>query len=35
LNLLKEIAKKIEDIGLVEVVPKMEVRDMSILIVPK
>ena len=35
LNLLKEITKKIEDIGLVEVVPKMEVRDMSILIVPK
>jgi translation initiation factor IF-3 len=35
LNLLKEIAKKIEDIGLVEAIPKMEVKDMSILIVPK
>jgi len=35
LNLLKEIIKKIEDIGLVEVAPKMEVRDMSMLIVPK
>jgi len=35
LNVLKEIAKKIEDIGLVEVAPKMEVKDMSILIVPK
>ena len=35
LTLLKEITKKIEDIGLVEVVPKMEVKDMSILIVPK
>jgi len=35
LNLLKEIAKKIEDIGLVEVAPKMEVKDMSMLIVPK
>ena len=35
LNLLKEIAKKIEDIGLVEAVPKMEAKDMSILIVPK
>jgi len=35
LNLLQEITKKIEDIGLVEVVPKMEVKDMSILIVPK
>jgi len=35
LNLLEEIIKKIEDIGLVEVAPKMEVRDMSMLIVPK
>jgi translation initiation factor IF-3 len=35
LTLLEEIAKKIEDIGTVEVVPKMEVRDMSMLIVPK
>jgi len=35
LTLLKEIIKKIEDIGLVEVAPKMEVRDMSMLIVPK
>lgn len=34
-NLLQEIAKKIEDIGIVEAVPKMEVKDMSILIVPK
>jgi len=35
LNLLQEITKKIEDIGLVEVAPKMDVKDMSILIVPK
>ncbi len=35
LNLLQEITKKIEDIGLVEVVPKMEGKDMSMLIVPK
>ncbi len=34
-NLLQEIAKKIEDIGIVEAVPKMEAKDMSILIVPK
>ncbi len=35
LTLLKEIIKKIEDIGIVEVAPKMEARDMSMLIVPK
>ena len=35
LTLLEEIAKQIEDIGTVETVPKMEVRDMSMLIVPK
>ena len=35
LTLLQEIAKKIEDIGIVEAVPKMEAKDMSILIVPK
>ena len=35
LTLLEEIAKQIEDIGTVEVIPKMEVRDMSMLIVPK
>jgi len=35
LNLLQEIIKKIEDIGLVEVVPKMEGKDMSMLIVPR
>jgi translation initiation factor IF-3 len=35
LTLLEEITKKVEDIGLVEVVPKMEVKDISMLIVPK
>jgi translation initiation factor IF-3 len=35
LNLLKEIITKIEDIGLVEVAPKMEGKDISMLIVPK
>ena len=35
LTLLEEITKKVEDIGLVEVVPKMEGKDMSMLIVPK
>lgn len=35
INLLEEIAAKIEDVGLVEAAPKMEVRDMSMLIVPK
>jgi translation initiation factor IF-3 len=35
LNLLQEIIKKIEDIGVVEVVPKMEGKDISMLIVPK
>lgn len=35
LNLLQEIIKKIEDIGLVETLPKMEGKDISMLIVPK
>jgi len=35
LNLLQEIIKKIEDIGVVEVFPKMEGKDISMLIVPK
>ena len=35
LTLLEEIGKQIADIGLVEVTPKMEVKDMSMLIVPK
>ena len=35
LNLLQEVIKKIEDIGLVEAVPKMEGKDISMLIVPK
>jgi translation initiation factor IF-3 len=35
LNILQEIIKKIEDIGLVETVPKMEGKDISMLIVPK
>jgi len=35
LTLLEEITKKVEDIGLVEVVPKIEGKDMSMLIVPK
>ncbi len=35
LNLLQEIIKKIEDIGVVEVPPKMQERYMSMLIVPK
>ena len=34
-TLLEEIGKQVEDIGLVEVIPKMEVKDMSMLIVPK
>lgn len=34
-NLLQEIIKKIEDIGVVEVPPKMQERDISMLIVPK
>ena len=35
LQLLQEVIKKIEDIGVVEVLPKVEGRDMSMLIVPK
>jgi translation initiation factor IF-3 len=35
LTLLQGIAEKIEDIGLVEAVPKMEGKDMSMLIVPR
>jgi translation initiation factor IF-3 len=35
LTLLEEITKKVEDIGIVEVVPKMEGKDMSMLIVPR
>jgi len=35
LDLLKEITKKIEDIGVVEVPPKRQERDVSMLIVPK
>lgn len=34
-NLLQEIIKKVEDIGVVEVPPKMQERDISMLIVPK
>jgi translation initiation factor IF-3 len=35
LQVLQDIITKIEDIGVVEVLPKMEGRDMSMLIVPK
>jgi len=35
LTLLEGITKKVEDIGVVEAVPKMEGKDMSMLIVPK
>jgi translation initiation factor IF-3 len=35
LNLLQDIAKKTEDIGVVEALPKMEGKDMFMLIVPK
>jgi translation initiation factor IF-3 len=35
LQLLQEIIKRIEDVGMVEVLPKLEGKDMSILIVPK
>jgi len=35
LTLLEEITKQVEDIGIVEAVPKMEGKDMSMLIVPK
>ena len=35
IQLLQEVIKQIEDIGVVEVLPKLEGRDMSMLIVPK
>jgi len=35
LELLQEVIKKIEDIGVVESLPTMEGRDMSMLIVPR
>jgi translation initiation factor IF-3 len=35
LQLLQEVIKRIEDIGVVEVLPKVEGKDMSMLIVPK
>ena len=35
LDLLNHIIKQIEDIGTVEVTPKMQGRDLSVLIVPK
>jgi translation initiation factor IF-3 len=35
LHLLQEIIKRIEDIGVVEVLPKIEGKDMSMLIVPR
>jgi len=35
LQLLQEVIKKIEDIGVVESLPTMEGRDMSMLIVPR
>jgi translation initiation factor IF-3 len=35
LELLQEVINRIEDIGVVEVLPKIEGRDMSMLIVPK
>jgi translation initiation factor IF-3 len=35
LNLLQDIVKKTEDIGVVEALPKMEGKDISMLIVPK
>ena len=35
LQLLQEVIKRIEDIGVVEVLPKVEGRDMSMLIVPR
>ncbi len=34
-NLLQDIIKKIEDIGVVESLPKMQGKDISMLIVPK
>lgn len=35
LNLLQEIIEKIEDVGVVEVPPKLQEKYMSMLIVPK
>jgi translation initiation factor IF-3 len=35
IQLLQEVIKRIEDIGAVEVLPRIEGRDMSMLIVPK
>jgi translation initiation factor IF-3 len=35
IQLLQEVIKRIEDIGAVEVLPRVEGRDMSMLIVPK
>jgi len=35
LELLQDVIKKIEDIGVVEAAPTMEGRDMSMLIVPR
>jgi translation initiation factor IF-3 len=35
LALLQEVINRIEDIGVVEVLPRIEGRDMSMLIVPK
>jgi translation initiation factor IF-3 len=35
LQLLQEIIRKIEDIGVVEVLPKVEGKDMTMLIVPR
>jgi len=35
LDLLNHIIKQIEDIGVVETAPKMQGRDLSVLIVPK
>ena len=35
LDLLNHIIKEIEDIGVVETVPKMQGKDLSMLIVPK
>jgi len=35
LDLLNHIIKQIEDIGVVDVVPKMQGRDLSMIIVPK
>jgi len=34
-NILKHIAEEVEDIGLIEVSPKTEGRDISMLIIPR